>query len=145
MSGIDSRCHVDRQCPAGFGQLVEMRFPLRCFVVAQQAHAIERIVQFFGIAHLGHASARTWAIASGSSRPRSLADSNDKPRRSVTARARRSSNGAIEKRIRIGIENFVAERRRLTCVAGDQFHLAGAISANSEIQRSTSIASCRQS
>ena len=42
----------------------------------------------------GHASARTCAIASGSSRPKSRTSSGRNVRRTATARARRSSSGA---------------------------------------------------
>ena len=52
------------------------------------------IVQFVGVANVGPASSRTWAIAAGSSLPTSSSTDSGSMRRISTARARRSSRGA---------------------------------------------------
>ena len=114
---------------------------------ARRHHDHESSVSCSSSASLGAgaASSRTLAIASGSRRPRSRAVSGS-PRRSTTARVRRSSSGASSRKVN-------GRPFRISCASGE-----GSVTsrrwrltppASTEVSRparaSTSIASCKQS
>ena len=67
---------------------------VRCASSAEKAEPQQRVVQFVGVGRIGPGLARTRAIASGSSRPRSVGRLRRQPAAAITAWVRRSSNGA---------------------------------------------------
>ena len=126
MAVVTVRGAADGGCPAGADQLGKPAVGVGHFLLAERAQAQQGVVQFVGVANTGPGFGRNFGDHLRIE-PRQVAHflAADRAARGHGPGAALFERGRIQKGVRVGAQEFVAERRGLAGVAADEFDAAG--------------------